>query len=153
MPELALVRTPKDRRLYEIEGLGTLRLEGLWSRRATAEAGADSWQIGAVGFWRRTIHATDGLGTLVGTFAPATLRRGGTLTWAGRVMALRPASAWRQRYALADGDNELALLDGRSWGKQPVKITVDDLGAVEPGLLLMTAFVVRRLAEDAANAS
>jgi hypothetical protein len=69
MPELVLTRTPADRRLYAIEGVGTLRLEGLWSRRATAEVGADSWQLGAVGFWRRTVHATDALGSVVGTFS------------------------------------------------------------------------------------
>jgi hypothetical protein len=43
----------------------------------------------------------------------------------------------------------LAILDGKGWGQRPVKVTVDDAGAVEPGLLLFAAFVVRGLAEDA----
>jgi hypothetical protein len=78
-------------------------------------------------------------------------RRGGALTWRRRDFELRPASAWRERYALADGDRELAVLDGKGWGKRPVKVTIDEPKAVEPGLLLFAAFVVRRLAEDAAT--
>jgi hypothetical protein len=29
---------------------------------------------------------------------------------------LRPTSRWRERYALADGDHELAVFDGKRWG-------------------------------------
>ena len=153
MPDLALTRSPEDRRLYTIEGVGTLRLEGLWSRRATADAGAASWHIAAVGVWRRTVQATGAFGTVVGAFKPARIGRGGVLVWEDREFALRPASRWKERYALADGERELAILDGRSWGKRPVKLTVDDPGAVAPGLLLMAAFVVRKIAEDSAAAS
>jgi hypothetical protein len=32
-----------------------------------------------------------------------------------------------------------------------VKVTIDDRNAVDPGLLLFAAYVVRRLAEDAAT--
>jgi hypothetical protein len=151
MAELELTRTPADRRLYALDGVGTLRLHGLASRTATAEAGATSWRIARRGFWRRRIDATDEAGTVVGEFEPRGLRRGGTLRWAGRQFALRPASKWRERYALADGDRELALLDGKGWGKRPVRVTVEDSEAVEPGLLLFAAFVVRGLAEDAGS--
>ena len=92
-------------------------------------------------------------GTVTGEFEPRGLRRGGTVRWAGREFALRPASSWRERYALADGDRELALLDGKGWGRRPVKVTVDDPDAVEPGVLLFAAFVVRGLAEDAQGAA
>jgi hypothetical protein len=68
--------------------------------------------------------------------------------WKQRALELRPASRWRERYALAEGDQELALLDGKSWGKRPVAVSVED-PTLEPGLLLFTAFVVRGLAEDA----
>jgi hypothetical protein len=130
-------------------GVGTLRFEGLMSRAATAEADGRSWAIARRGFWGRTIEATDAAGTSVGEFQPRSLRRGGTLRWAGRDLELRPASRWRERYALADDTDELAVLDGKGWGRRPVKVTVADPGAVEPGLLLFTAFVVRGLAEDA----
>jgi hypothetical protein len=93
------------------------------------------------------------MGVVVGEFEPRTIRRGGALRWAGRELSLRPASAWRERYALADGDRELALLDGKGWGRRPVKVSIDDIGAVEPGLLLFATFVVRGLADDAGAAA
>jgi hypothetical protein len=153
MTELELTRTPGDRRLYAIAGIGTLRLEGLWARRATADAARTSWHIVSSGLWRRTLYATDAMGRVAGEFKRSSVRRGGPLRWGDREFLLRSASAWRERYALADGDRELAILDGKGWGKRPVKITVDDLGAVEPGLLLFATFVVRQLAEDASSAS
>ncbi len=79
---------------------------------------------------------------------PAKLRSGGTLRWGERDLELR-ASLWRERYALADHDTELALLDARSWGKRPVTITIDEPRSVDPGLLLFAAFATRQLASDA----
>jgi len=93
--------------------------------------------------------ATDESATEVGEFEPRSLHRGGTLRWAGRELTLRPASAWRERYALADGDKELVVLDGKSWGRSPVKVTIDDPQSLDAGLLLFAAFVVRGLASDA----
>jgi hypothetical protein len=34
-----------------------------------------------------------------------------------------------------------------------VKVTVNDLSGLDPGLLLFTAFVIRRLAEDAGSSA
>jgi len=153
MADIELKRSQGDRRLYGLDGIGTLRLEGMVSRRATAEAAGRTWQIARRGFWQRGLEAVDPAGTVVGAFVPRGLRRGGTLRWAGRELALRPASSWRQRYALADGDRELALLDGKGWGKRPVKVSLEDPGTVEPGLLLFAVFVVRGLAEDAGSAA
>ena len=149
MLELELRRTDHDRRLYALESVGTVRLSGLVSRTGTAEAGGRSWRIGRRGFWQRTIVATDESGTEVGEFEPRSVHRGGTLRWAGRELRLRPASAWRERYALADGERELVVLDGKSWGRSPVKVTVEDPQSLEAGLLLFAAFVVRGLAADA----
>jgi hypothetical protein len=151
--ELELTRTPSDRRLYVLEGVGTLRLLGFGSRAALAEADGRTWRLGRRRFWRRDIQATDATGIVVGEFEPRTVRRGGVLRWAGRELSLRPASAWRERYAIADGDLELGILDGKGWGRRPVKVAVDDLDALEPGLLLFATFVVRGLAEDAGAAA
>jgi hypothetical protein len=123
------------------------------SRSATAETDGRSWRFGRRGFWRAVVEATDAAGTPVGHFAAGGLRRGGTLSWRGRELQLRAASFWRERYALADGKLELALFDGKGWGRRPVKITVEDPAAVDPALLLFAAFVVRGLAEDASNAA
>jgi hypothetical protein len=151
--ELELTRTPNDRRLYALDGVGTLRLDGFASRGATAEADGTSWRLARRRFWERGIQATDAMGVVVGEFEPRTIRRGGALRWAGHELSLRPASAWRERYALVDGDRELALLDGKGWGRRPVKVSIDDAGAVEPGLLLFATFVVRGLADDAGAAA
>ena len=153
MPELELTRTREDRRLYALEGVGTLRLKGWTSRSATATAGDRAWELTRRGVFKTTVEAVDASGTVTGDFDPRVIRRGGALRWGDRTLALRPASVWRERYALADGDRELAVLDGRGWGKRPVTIVVDDLAAVDPGLLLFTAYVVRGLAEDATGAA
>ncbi len=132
-----------------LDGVGTLRLGGLLSRSATAEAGGRRWHLAVHGILHRTIEAVDEGGAIVGSFEGRSIRRGGALTWGGHRYLLRTASAWRERYALALGDRELALLDGKGWGKRPVRVTLDDPSALEPGLLLFAVFVVRALAEDA----
>jgi hypothetical protein len=153
MVELELVRAKGRRRLYAVEGFGTLEFEGLTSRAATARAGEKSWRIGRRGFWGRRIEATDEVGAAVGSFEPRSLRRGGAVSWYGRALALRPASSWRERYALAEGDDELAVLDGKGWGRRPVRISVPDPGSLDPGLLLFAVFVVRGLADDSSAAA
>jgi hypothetical protein len=57
------------------------------------------------------VEATDGAGRTVGQFRARSVRRGGTLRWIDRELMLRPASRWRERYALADGDHELAVFE------------------------------------------
>ena len=150
MADLELTRSRDERRLYSLDGVGSLRV-GFLGSSATAEADSRRWRIGRTALWRRALQATDESGTVAGVFEPNTIRRGGKLRWDGREFTLRPASAWRERYALAEGDHELAILDGKSWGKRPVKITVDEPQAIDPGLLLFTAFVVRGLAADAVS--
>ena len=149
MPEIELTRSSDDRRRYEIAGIGSLRFGGLFSRRATAEAGGATWAFGRRGLLQTAIEATDATGAVVGAFAPRTLRRGGELRWGDRDYGLRPASAWTECYALTDRDRELAVLDAKNWGRRPVRITLGDPGLVEPGLLLFTAFAVLQLADDA----
>lgn len=153
MAALDLTRAPGDRRLYELQGVGSLRLEGFASRRASAEAGGRSWRFARLGILRQSVLATDAAGTSVGEFLPRGLRRGGSVRWAGRAYALRAASAFRERYALVEADRELAILDGKGWGKRPVTVHVADDASVEPGLLLFATFVVRGLAEDASAAA
>jgi hypothetical protein len=149
MEELELARSAGDRRLYALDDIGTVRLKGWAARAARAEANGRAWDIARRGLWRREVEATDETGTTVGRFKARGMRRGGTLRWVDRELTLRPASRWRERYALADGDHELALFEGKGWGRRPVMMRVDDPKALDPGLLLFAAFVVRGLAEDA----
>ena len=153
MGELELTRTPDDRRLYALGDVGTVRLKGWASQAASAEAKGRSWEISRRGILRQAVEANDAAGTTIGRFSARGIRRGGTLRWHDRELALRPASRWRERYALVDGDLELAVFDGKGWGKRPVKVTVDDPRALDPGLLLFAAFVVNGLAEDASAAA
>lgn len=153
MADLELARSRDDRRLYELAGIGTLRFHGWASRGATAEAGGRSWQIARRGLWRTVVEATDVTGTPVGEFRASAMRRGGTLRWAGNEFAVRPASVWRERYALIAGDRELAVLDAKGWGRRPVRVTLDDGDPPEPGLVLFAAFIVKGLAEDTGAAA
>ena len=152
MTEYALTRSPGDRRRYELAGFGTLQLGGWASRWATADAGDRKWGLARRGIFRSRIEATDPSGTVVGTFEGRSLKRGGQLSWEGHEHVLKPDSALRERYALLDGDRRLALVEGRGWGKRPVRVDVDDT-SIDPGLLLFAAFVVRALAEDASSAT
>jgi hypothetical protein len=150
--ELELQRAPEHRRVYALDGVGTLRLAGLARRRATAQAGGRRYEFARRRRWSGALDARDEAGVVVGTFDPRGFRGGGTLRWNGQELRLRPASRWRSRYALADGEQELVVLDGKGWGKRPVSVTLDAAAAVDPGLLLFAAFVVRGLAEDAGAA-
>ena len=105
------------------------------------------------GFWQRRVEATDAAGAPVADFEPRSFKRGGLLRVGGRELQIAPASRWKERYALKDGERELAVLEAKGWGKRPVRIAVDDPSAVDPLLLLFAAFVARKLADDAAASS
>jgi hypothetical protein len=47
---------------YSLEGIGTVRLEGLFSSGATAEAGERGWRFTRRGFWQRVTEATEAAG-------------------------------------------------------------------------------------------
>lgn len=159
--DLELTRVPGDRRLYELRGVGTLRLEASFSRSAAAEAGDQRWQITRRHprrFWPPRIvrrgeliivfQATDPSGVVAGEFHGHARVRDGKVRWGERDLELRPS---RRRFVLVDGalELELATIKGKGWGKRPVKLTTYDEAAVEPGLLLLAAFVVGALTEDA----
>jgi hypothetical protein len=153
MADLELKRTPDDRRTYDLEGVGTLRLEGWKGPRATADTGVRSWQFAGRGLWKRGIDATDAFGGTAGSFEHRRRRRGGTLRWGDDDFELRQASLWHDRYALVEGERELVVLDGKDWSKRPVRVTVEDPEEIDPGLLLFAAFAVRRLAQDVGSPS
>ena len=156
---LELTRTPGDRHLLELAGVGTLRLEAGFSRRAQATgAGGQRWEIGRRPerwrFVRRgdlivVITATDPSGTAAGEFQGRARIRGGMLRWGTHDLKLCSSSRWRPRYALSGGELKLATIEGKGWGKRPVKVTIVNGVSVDPGLLLFAAFVVGALTEDA----
>lgn len=153
MHELALTRVFGDRHLYAFDGVGSLRLTGVRKRGGVAEAAGHRWEISHLGLWKRDIQATEVGGSVVGEFAGRALTGGGEVRWYGEEFALRRGGLWRERYALTHAGGALATIDGRSWGSRPVTVTGEDLAAIDPGLLLFTAFVVRSLAVAAAAAA
>jgi len=154
MTHLELTRTPEDRHVYALGAIGTLRLSGWGSRAATAEAGERRWEIAGRGIFAQVLEARDASGTVVGDFKGRTLARGGTLNWGGRELALRHSGIFRQRFALCDGERELATIEGSGWGKRPVRIDVDDTVEIVAGLLLFAAYVVNQIVkDDSASAS
>lgn len=154
MTELELTRDAHDRRLYRLAGVGEVRVEGLFSRDAAAEAGGRSLRFSRRGLWQRQLEATDAAGTTVGQFRPREIRRGGALRWDGRELELKPVSVLRERYVLSREGTDLALFEARGWGKRPVKVTLTAEGrALEPALLLFAAFVAQQLAASAADSA
>lgn len=154
MTELELTRAPKDRRLYLLEGFGTVRLEGWFGRTgsAAAEVGR-SWRFSRRGLFGRVIEARDVAANIVGEFTPRDIRRGGKLRWGARELRLQPVGL-RERYVLGEDGRDLALLDARGWGKRPVKITLAvQPAAIDAGLLLFSAFVAHQMAGDSSTAA
>ena len=152
MIELELTRIPNDRRLYRLDGIGTVRLNGWFGRTGSAAADdSSSWRFTRRGLWKRVIVAWAS-GDMVGEFTPRDIRRGGKLRWGARTLELRPVGM-RERYALSENGRDLALLNAKGWGKHPVMIAVVDAQAIDPGLLLFAAFVVHQLAGDSLNAA
>lgn len=153
MIELELTRIPNDRRLYRLDGIGTVRLDGWFGRTGSAEADGHRWRFCRRGFWRRVIQATDLSGAIAGEFLPRDIRRGGTLRWGTSELKLKPLGI-RERYALIENGRELAHLDAKGWGKRPVRITlIVDRDEIHAGLLLFAAFIVHQLAGDANTAA
>jgi hypothetical protein len=154
MIELELTRVPEDRRRYRLAGIGSVRLEGWFTRGGSAEAdGGASWRFSRRGLFGRVIEATDVTGATIGRFTPREIRRGGKLCWGTRELKLHPVGL-RERYILSEADRDLAHLDAKGWGKRPVRISLAvDPNELDPGLLLYAAFIVHQLAGDAATAA
>ena len=76
---------------------------------------------------------------VVGEFDPST----GELRWSGQPYKLRAASAEPERYALVVGETEVARFD--RWGRGPTTVDIVRPEAIDPGLMLFTAFAVRGL--------
>lgn len=150
MPELELIRTRDDRKLYALPGVGNLRLGGWLSGKVEASTGGETYTFQKRGIFGRVFSAVDASGTQVAEFRPRSIRRGGRITWGQTEWDLRPAAMLTERYALTrpGQDHELATVEGRGWGKRPVTVSTDDATAIDPGLLLFVVFAVRVLAED-----
>jgi hypothetical protein len=154
MVEIQLIRAAGDRRVYELGTIGSLRLRGWLLRWATAIAGDRSYRFSRATWRSAAVDATDSQGNVIATFRPNQFRRGGELRWSGTAYALRPAALLRERYELFSVDREVASIEARGWWgwgtRRPLTMRVMD-HALDPGLLLFAAFVVRTLADKASS--
>jgi len=106
--------------------------------------------------WSSGATAIDATGAEAATYEPhGALKRGGEILLAGggERYELKPSSNWRNRYALWTGETELAAVETKGWSGQEVALDVSDVSSVDPLLLLMACYLVRRFGEDSAAAS
>jgi hypothetical protein len=141
--ELTLLRSPDDRRVLMLEGVGTLRIEGLNRKRATAEAGGRRYSLrGRLA--SRGVDVSDEQGAPAGSYEQSPWHGGGVLEVRGQELRLRMrAGLWSPRYAVVNGGCELAVLQRRR-SLRPLVVTVDDGAALDPLVLLLALFVARR---------
>jgi hypothetical protein len=151
---LELTRSRHDRFHYDLESVGSIRREGgAFSTTMVAESTGHQWRFEAHGVLRRTFTATNTTGTVIGRFVPRSVRRGGQMDWRAGHYMLQPVSPLRERYVLNDGYVDVMVIEGRSWGRRPVAVEVQQVGGIDAGLILFTAFVVHRLAMAASSAA
>ena len=154
METLDLTRSPESRRLYRLGALGTIHLNGLVVRSATLTSGGTTFEVTRRGLLSRELTATEA-GTRIGAFAPHRLNRGGRLDWRGDELRLEPAAHLAQRYALESRGEALAFLQARGWwgwgSLTPVTVELPDGAAVDGPLLIFAVYVVRTLADRAAD--
>jgi hypothetical protein len=143
--KLELTRSPDDRRLYVLPGVGELRTGGLLSGgRVEATAGGRTYTFALRGRVRRVAIATDAFGEEVG-------RQDGSLSivWRGDRWDLKAYDAGFYYTLTRSGeDREVANLAPALWSRRPVPIVLDETARVDPGLVLFAMFLMRRIAEE-----
>jgi hypothetical protein len=155
MHELRLRRDRDDRKRYVLEGVGEMRVGEWYERGATLSAtSGESWRVKPAN-WTSSVTATASSGARVASYEPrGAFKRGGEIELAesGERYDLKPSSSWRNRYALWSADEELAAVETTGWSGQEVAVAVREEAQVNPLLLLMACFLVRRFGEDEAAA-
>ena len=155
MAELTLTEDPGDKRHWTLEGVGDLRWEkGLFKNgEARLEASGASWSLERSTFSSKA-KALDATGSEAARYEPkVAFSRGGELVVGGRSWTLKPASHWKNRFALLDGEAELATIETEGWAQRKVEVALEQEGAVPGEVLLMACWLVRGFAEESAAAT
>lgn len=147
-----LTRDPEDKKRYVLDGVGALRRHGRLSSAATLTAvDGSAWEARRQG-WRMRPVFTDPVGGEAARFASSrAFKRGGELVVGSASYSLRPSSRWKERYALARGEQELATIEAGGWSGTRIRVDVE--GDVEPLVLLAACWLVRQFADDSASAA
>lgn len=155
MAELTLTEDPDDKRRWTLEGVGELRWEkGMFKNgEATLTADGTTWSLENATFSSKAT-AVDAAGTEVASYEPkSAFKRGGELVVGDRAWALKPAARFKNRYALVDGDTELATIETEGWAQRRVVVELEDPASVPGEVLLMACWRVRGFAEESAGAT
>ncbi|RYB94376.1 hypothetical protein EUA93_08480 [Nocardioides oleivorans] len=144
MRDLVLVRSADDRRRYDIEGVGSLRRVGLFSRTTLLLPDGDEpltaqSRVSLSG----QAEAVAAGGDVVGEFSEQTLLgHGGEVVWRGRKLRLESGTVLISRYVLRDGRTRLLEVQARGWGDKPADVTLGD-EPVDPGLVLFVLWLAQ----------
>jgi hypothetical protein len=154
MGDLVLSRSVEDRRRFDLEGVGSLRRVGLFSRTTLLfpSGGEPLTAQSRVGLSGGAEALAPG-GEVVGEFtSQALLGHGGEIAWRGRWLDLRSGTVLISRYVLRDGDTTLLEVQARGWGESPADVTI---GAepVDPGLVLFVLWLTQGFVDHDAGAT
>jgi hypothetical protein len=145
-----LVLTRTDKRLYSLDGVGTLSPREGVLERGDGPGGREELALRLPRMVPPAHRGDRRDGPADRTFeSNRGFRRGGTVRWERRDFTLQSRSTWKaQRFALLEGDRDMAVFEGRAYDRRPVTVSIEP-GALDAGLLLFVAFVVRGLVLDA----
>lgn len=152
--ELELTEDPADKRRWTLDGVGELHwAKGMFKNgEASLTAGPTTWTLKRSSLSAKA-EALDATGSEAARFEPkGAFSRGGEIITPRGTWALRPASRWKNRYALADGDTELATVETDGWAHRRVTVELAD-ETVPAELLLLACWLVRGFAEESAAAT
>jgi hypothetical protein len=145
MARLALTRSPEDRKLYVLPGVGELRVARWPGKAVEATAGGRTYTFAPRGQEHRVPTATDAFGAEVGH------QHGSwSLIWRSAKWDLDFMPDISGSYALRrrGEEREVAYLALTGWGKRPVPIVLDDDARLDPGLVLFAMYLMNRFAEE-----
>jgi hypothetical protein len=148
--ELLLTQDAHDRTLYELPGVGQLRVGGYFGGTgANIIVDGATWQCRSVGWMARKVVAVDAANQIALQYSASIFRpTAGTIAWAGR--ELRFATVGRGTFQLTQGSKVLATFSGLKDSRTPVRVTLDDRlppsmaeGGFPPLLLMFATYLAR----------
>ncbi|MBC2931837.1 hypothetical protein [Nocardioides sp. zg-1228] len=142
--ELVLTRSDGDRRRHDLDGVGTIRRGGWWSRSCElVPVEGPPLTAAPQGRMGRAAVATDTAGVTVGRFAQkGLLTHGGELVWRDRPLRVRSEALVTTRYSVSDGDTALLEVRATGRGRTPARVSLHH-ERVDPGLVLFSLWLVQ----------
>lgn len=152
--ELVLTREGADRTLFELPGVGLLRVGGYFGGAgATLTVDGVTWQCFRDATLSMRFAAKDASGRIVGRFERSRFRAStGKLEWAGRSYGLPAAALWTPEFKLTKDGALLAELKARPSGATPVTVRLH-APETPKAALLFAAYVAREIGKGSGGSS